>query len=220
MIYFFQRSFGDNPKKVLRASIYWYFLLWIIVKVVVAIIYDDPRPEYGEFFRTWTTVCCGMVIMLIAILEFGLTLVIVIGSEKTILNSIPSMLPQCLMLLCVVLINVLIFGNPSQFRHLRMDMTRVRQNEPMEEEVTQFCVVRMIHSRSRHKTTYDYYLEFGDKRAELTEKKYTVIYEMIGGIDDPGYRNLSPPGPYRVQYLPNSMVVLEVSKVEDVRKFP
>lgn len=227
MICFFQKRFGDDLIKVVRVSLYWYILLGVIVMFIVRIIYGDGRPEYGEFFQSWRVACAGMILMIIAILEFGLTLVFIIGREKTVLNSIPLMLPQCVMLLGVILINVFALGNPSRFRQLSVDMTRVRQNDPVEEEIARFSVVSVIHSdgfivrgRGRTETKYDYYLEFGEKRAKLSKRMYLSLYEMIGGKGDVGYRRSSPPGTYLIRYLPNSMIVLDVSEVESKKRFP
>lgn len=220
MIYFFQKHFGDENVKTIRASIIWYGLIGLVVMFVMKTCVNNTEAVYDEFYRSWEVACTGMLLMLVGVIEFGVMLVIIIGKEEKVARSLPRMLPQCGVLAFIVLVNIFALGNPGRYRELNRDLMRVQENDPVVEDVTTFYIYGVLRDTGRRGRgpKCDYYLKFGEKRAGISEKMYDSIYkdinrEFTGSMYK--YHKQAPEGEYRITYLPNCMIILEVIDMEE-----
>lgn len=215
MIYFFQKCFWDDGSKVVGASMVGYVLLGLISVFVLGGWVNNGAAQYHGFYAEWCISCSGMFLMLVSGIEFGVTLVVMVGREGTVLKSLPEMLPQCGVFFLIILLNFFALGNPGRFRQLNRDLMRVKDNEPMVEEVMSFEICAVIRGRDRDGFNFDYYLDFAGKHVGISEEMYYSIYEDINEDGRQTYDKKAPVGKYRISYLPNSMIVLRVERVEE-----
>lgn len=215
MIYFFQKCFWDDSSKVVAASMVGYVLLGLISVFVLGGWVNNGAARYHEFYAEWCISCAGMFLILVSGIEFGVTLVVMVGREGTVSKSLLEMLPQCGVFFLIILLNFFALGNPGRFRQLNRDLMMVKNHEPMVEEVMTFEVCAVIRGRDRDGFNFDYYLDFAGKHAGISEEMYYSIYEDINEDGRQTYDKKAPVGKYRISYLPNSMLVLGVERVEE-----
>lgn len=237
MIYLLQKHFAmeKNANAItIRAGMLVYALFGFIVLLVMKACTGYHMPCYDKFYQSWAVACTGMILILVSVIECGVMLVVIIGKMGNVERSLPQMIPQCSIMLLVILVNIFALKNPDRFRQLNRDLIRVQENNPEVEEVPTLYiwgVVRWGERRERkdgrRRTRLDFFLEFEGKTAEISEEMYESVYAMIPGRDPGGIRTYyrkTVEGRYRIRYLPNSMIILDVEDMNAAadkdRNFP
>lgn len=220
MIYLLQKHFAMDKHAnaiTIRAALLVYILLGLIVLFLIKSCTGYHMPCYDEFYQSWAVACTGMILILVSVIECGVMLVVIIGKMGNVERSLPQMIPQCSIMLLVILVNIFALKNPDRFRQLNRDLIRVQENNPEVEEVPTLYIWGVIRwgesGERRNSPKLDFFLEFEGKSTEISKEMYESVYDMIPGSDPGGMRSYyrqTLEGQYRIRYLPNSMIILDV----------